>query len=188
MNGHQGRVGERSYRSWPRGDAAGLLKSLVYTVMNPVKHGAVKRAEDYGFNNAGVYYSAKADGIVTHVPVILAGLGATPEERGKRIQELLEEVWKEGERSGDLLKAAKKAISRRRKLIDPRRWSETVPVGAWVGYEAADMKRKEILDRERPFVKFQRRRAPAIGEIIQISVRYAEPRPLAGARWRDWHA
>ena len=48
LNGHLsliGRAWERSYRSYPRADAAQVLKSLVYTIQNPVKHGAVDRAE-----------------------------------------------------------------------------------------------------------------------------------------------
>ena len=191
LNGHFsliGRAWERSYRSYPRGDAAQLLKSLVYTIQNPVKHGAVLRAEDYEFNDADVYFQARPNGIVTHVPLLLAGLGTTPDERGRRIKELMDEVWAEGQRSGDLLDAARNAISRRQGAIDQRRWAETVPVGAWVGNEAAENKRKEILDRERPFVEFQPRRAPRVGDVIEINIRRASPRPLADASWRDWHA
>jgi len=190
LNAHlslQGRAWERSYRSWPRGDAAGLVKSLVYTIENPVHHGAVERAEDYEFNNAGVYFSGKADGIVTHVPVILSGLGATTEERAKAIKELMEEVWTEGVRTGKLLDAARDAISRRRTIIDQRNWADTIPVGAWVGNEAAEKKRDEVLNRVRPFVEFQARKAPEIGAVIDIRIKYTSPRPLAGASWREWH-
>ncbi len=191
MNGHfslMGRAWERSYRSFPRGDAAQVLKSIVYTVMNPVKHGAVKRAEDYEFNDADVYFTAKANGIVTHVPAMWSALGRTSEERAKEIKKLIEEVWKDGSRHGSLVKAARRAIARRPALRDSRGWAETIPVGAWVGYDAAEKQRKEVLDRERPFVEFQPRRAPSIGDVIVIRVNRVAPRPLAGARWRDWHA
>ena len=155
--------------------------------MNPVKHGAVKRAEDYEFNDADVYFAAKPNGIVTHVPAMWSALGRTPEERAKRIKELMEEVWNEGVRDGDLLKAAHRVIERTPVLRDGRRWAETVPVGAWVGNEAAEMKRKEVLDFVAPRTEFQPRRAPAMGEVIEIRIKQAAPRPLAGASWREWH-
>jgi len=183
----RGRAWERSYRSHPRTDAAQVLKSITYTVMNPVKHGAVKRAEDYEFNDADVYFFGKADGIVTHVPAMWSALGRTPEERTKKIRALIEEVWSEGERTGNLLKAARRAISRRPALRDGRRWAETVPIGAWVGHDEVEKKRKEILDRERPFVEFEPRRAPSVGDVIEVRIHRAAPRPLATASWREWH-
>ena len=190
LNGHlslQGRAWERSYRSHPRGDAAQLLKSLVYTVMNPVKHGAVKRAEEYEFNDADVYFFGKPNGIVTHVPAMLSALGETTEERAQAVKELIEEVWAEGERTETLLEAARKVLSRRRSSIDQRRWAETVPVGAWVGHRAAERKRKEVLSRERPLVEFQPTKAPEIGAVIELRLRYKAPRPLATAAWKEWH-
>jgi hypothetical protein len=183
----QGRLWERSYKSFPRGDAAQVLKSITYTVMNPVKHGAVKRAEDYEFNDADVYFFGKATGIVTPVPAMWSALGRTPEERAKRIKELMDEVWAEGVRCGDLLKAAHRAIERRPSLRDGRRWAETVPVGAWIGHEAAEKQRKEVLDFVAPRTEFQPRRAPSMGEVIEIRIKQAAPRPLAGASWREWH-
>ena len=182
-----GRLWERSYRSFPRGDSAQVLKSITYAVMNPVKHGAVKHAEDYGFNDADVYFFGRADGIVTHVPAMWSALGRTPEERARRIKELMEEVWTEGVRDGDLLKAAHRAIERRPALRDGRRWAETVPVGAWIGHEAAEKKRKDVLDFVAPRTEFQPRRAPSMGEVIEIRIKQAAPRPLAGASWREWH-
>lgn len=190
LNGHlslKGRAWERSYRSHTRGDAAQFLKSLVYTVMNPVKHGAVDRAEDYEFNDADVYFFGRPNGIVTHVPTILSGFGKTTQARAKGIKRLIEEVWSEGVRMGDLLKASQQAVSRERARIDQRGWAGTIPVGAWVGHEAAEKKRNEVLDRERPFVEFQPRRAPEIGAVIDIRIKYASPRPLASASWREWH-
>ncbi len=190
LNGHIGLIGrarERSYRSYPRGDAAQLLKSLVYTIENPVHHRAVKRAEDYEFNNAGVYFSGRADGIVTHVPVMLSCLGATAEARGRAIKELIDEVWAEGTRTGKLLDAARNALSRRRARIDQRNWAETVPVGAWVGNEAAETKLNEVLNRKRPFVEFQPTKAPEIGAVIDIRFHYKTPRRLASAAWKEWH-
>ena len=190
LNGHlslQGRAWERSYRSWPRADAAQLLKSLVYTIENPVKHGAVDRAEDYEFNDTEVYFEGKPNGVVTHVPVMLSELGKTAEERAKAIKELIDEVWTEGVRTGELLDAARDALSRRRGIIDPRKWAETVPVGAWVGNEAAERKRREVLRRVRPFVEFQPKRAPDIGAVLDIRIHYKSPRPLASAAWKEWH-
>ena len=72
-------------------------------------------------------------------------------------------------------------------LRDGRRWAETVPIGAWVGYDEVEKKRKEILDRERPFVEFQPRRAPSVGDVIEVGIHRAAPRPLATASWREWH-
>lgn len=190
LNGHFsliGRAWERSYRSYPRGDSAQVLKSITYTVMNPVKHGAVKRAEDYEFSDWEVYYEARPNGIVTHVPAMWSALGRTPQERARRIKELIEEVWTEGGRDGDLLKAAHRAIERRPALRDGRHWAETIPVGAWVGNEEAERERKKVLARERPFVEFQPSRAPAMGGVIEIRIKRAAPRPLATASWREWH-
>ncbi len=190
LNGHlslKGRAWERSYRSFPRGDAAQLLKSIVYTIQNPVKHGAVDRAEDYEFNDTSVYFEGKANGIVTHVPVILSGLGKTTHERAKAIKDLIDEVWTEGVRTGKLLDAARDAISRRRTIIDQRNWADTIPVGAWVGNEAAEKKLNEVLNRERPFVEFQPRKAPELGAAIEIRINYKSPRPLASASWKEWH-
>lgn len=190
MNCHfslRGRAWQGPYRSHPRGDSAQLLKSITYAVMNPVKHGAVKRAEDYEFNGWEVYFAARPNGIITHVPAQWSALGRTPEERARKIKELMDEVWADGVKSDDLLAAAHRAIERRPVLRDGRRWAETVPVGAWVGHEEADKERKKVLARERPFVEFQPSRAPAVGSVIEIRIKRAAPRPLANASWREWH-
>ncbi len=60
-------------------------------------------------------------------------------------------------------------------------------VGAWVGNEAAERKRREVLRRVRPFVEFQPKRAPDIGAVIDIRIHYKSPRPLATAAWKEWH-
>lgn len=138
-----------------------------------LKHGALERTEDYEFNDMEIDFEGKAEGVVTHVSVMLSGLGETAEERTKAIKKLIAEVWTEGaptpqQPKGMLLDAARDALSRRHGTIGKRRWAETVPVGAWVGKEAAERKVEEVLARERLFVEFRPRRAPEVGAALDI--------------------
>lgn len=203
LHSFQGHAVERTYRSVNLPRARDLLRQLAYLHSQGEHHGSGPDWED--LDSHPIYYDGAVDGITTHI--VLPDLDDIPrEQRAERLVELLEAIAQDAlarealaaqdanPNAPDLtacerahtrfpwLDATNEAVDASPLAItieDHVSLLELVPITSFRDAEAHEQARQTLLDWRMPYCLFHPRRAPRVGELIDIRVTVVPHPPAA---------